>query len=189
VIARWKGIVEEIHFGGSIMTLVIIKNLDLEKPSFGPSKWPQKLKPAKNSKLPKWPENYFEPFGKGGWPSISTWINPPSLGSNGLHCVGFPGEREKHLLNLHLGELLVLLEKSRCLVCGNLSRTSGWKVWNFLTSLAILDDYVQKESLCFAATLSTFFCWIKGALVEAVVAAVSFCSPFEQIVEKMNFVV
>jgi hypothetical protein len=121
VIACWKGIVEEIHFGGSIMPLAIIENLDLEKPSFGPSKWPRKLKPAKNSKLPKWPENCFEPFGKGGWPPISTWINPPSLGSNGLHCVEFPGEREKHLLNLHLGELLVLLEKSRCLVCGNLS--------------------------------------------------------------------
>jgi hypothetical protein len=68
VIARWKGIVEEIHFGGSIMPLAIIENLDLEKPSFGPSKWPQKLKPAKNSKLPKLPENHFEPFGKGGWP-------------------------------------------------------------------------------------------------------------------------
>jgi hypothetical protein len=74
VIARWKGIVEEIHFGGSIMPLTIIENLDLEKPSFGPSKWPRKLKPAKNSKLPKWPENCFEPFGKGGWPPISTWI-------------------------------------------------------------------------------------------------------------------
>jgi hypothetical protein len=43
-----------------------------------------------------------EPFGKGGWPPISTWINPPSLGSNGIHCVEFPGEREKHLLNLIL---------------------------------------------------------------------------------------
>jgi hypothetical protein len=53
----------------------IIENLDLEKPSFRPSKWPRKLKPAKNSKLPKWPENCFEPFGKGGWPPISTWIN------------------------------------------------------------------------------------------------------------------
>jgi hypothetical protein len=74
VIARWKGIIEEIHFGGSIMPLDIIENLDLEKPSFGPSKWPRKLKPAKNSKLPKWPENCFEPFGKGGWPPISTWI-------------------------------------------------------------------------------------------------------------------
>jgi hypothetical protein len=74
VIARWKGIVEEIHFGGSIMPLDIIENLYLEKPSFGPSKWPRKLKLAKNSKLPKWPENCFEPFGKGGWPPISTWI-------------------------------------------------------------------------------------------------------------------
>jgi hypothetical protein len=74
VIARWKGIVEEIHFGGSIMPSTIIENLYLEKPSFGPSKWPRKLKPAKNSKLPKWPENCFEPFGKGGWPPISTWI-------------------------------------------------------------------------------------------------------------------
>jgi hypothetical protein len=93
------------------------------------------------------------------------------------------------LLNLHLGELLVLLEKSRCLVCGNMSRTCGWKVWTFLTSLAILDDCVQKESLCFDATLSTCFYWIEGALAEAVVAAVSFCSPFEQIVEKINFLV
>jgi hypothetical protein len=48
---------------------------------------------------------------------------------------------------------------------------------------------VQKESLCFAATLSTFFWWIEGAWAEAVVVAVFFCSPFEQIVEKMNLVV
>jgi hypothetical protein len=75
VIACWKGIIKEIHFGGSIMPLDIIENLDIEKPSFGPSKWPWKLKPAKNSKLPKWPENCFEPFGKGGWPSIYTWIS------------------------------------------------------------------------------------------------------------------
>jgi hypothetical protein len=74
MIARWKGIIEEIHFGGSIMPLDIIENLDIEKPSFRPSKWPRKLKPTKNSKLPKLPENYFEPVGKGGWPSISTWI-------------------------------------------------------------------------------------------------------------------
>ena len=29
VIARWKGIIEEIHFGGSITPLAIIENLDL----------------------------------------------------------------------------------------------------------------------------------------------------------------
>jgi hypothetical protein len=44
VIARWKGIIEEIHFGGSIIPLAIIEELDPEKPSFRPSKWPQKLK-------------------------------------------------------------------------------------------------------------------------------------------------
>jgi hypothetical protein len=77
MIARWKGIVEEIHFGGSIMPSTIIENLDLKKPSFRPSKWPRKLKPAKNSKLPKLPESCFEPVGKGGWPPISTWIITP----------------------------------------------------------------------------------------------------------------
>jgi hypothetical protein len=46
VIARWKGIVEEIHFGGSIMPLAIIENLDLEKTSFRPSKWPRKRSPT-----------------------------------------------------------------------------------------------------------------------------------------------
>jgi hypothetical protein len=66
MIACWKGIVEEIHFGGSIMPSNIIENLDLEKPSFRPSKWPRKLKPAKNSKLPKLPENCFEPVEKVG---------------------------------------------------------------------------------------------------------------------------
>jgi hypothetical protein len=121
MIACWKGIVEEIHFGGSIMPLEIVENLYLEKPSFRPSKWPRKLKSAKNSKLPNLLENCFEPVRKGGWPPISTWINPPSLVSNGLHCVEFPGEREKHLPDLHLGELLILLETSRCLVCGSLS--------------------------------------------------------------------
>jgi hypothetical protein len=69
------------------MTLAIIENLDLEKPSFRPSKWPRKLKPAKNSKLPKWPENCFEPFGKGGWPPISTWIKK-SLSSCLVFFVG-----------------------------------------------------------------------------------------------------
>jgi hypothetical protein len=72
MIARWKGIIKEIHFGGSIMPSTIIENLYIEKPSFGPSKWPQKLKTAKNSKLPNLSENYFEPVEKGGWPPIST---------------------------------------------------------------------------------------------------------------------
>jgi hypothetical protein len=70
----WKGIIEEIHFGASIMPLDIIENFDPEKPSFRPSKWLQKLKTTKNSKLPKLRENNFEPAEKGGWPPISTWI-------------------------------------------------------------------------------------------------------------------
>ena len=86
VIAHWKGIIKEIHFGGSIMPSTIIENLDLEKTSFRPSKWPRKWKPAKNSKLPKWPENCFEPFGKCGWPPISTWIS----NFHGIYEITFP---------------------------------------------------------------------------------------------------
>jgi hypothetical protein len=44
MIARWKGIVEEIHFGGLIMPYAIIEKLDAEKASFRPSKWTRKLK-------------------------------------------------------------------------------------------------------------------------------------------------
>jgi hypothetical protein len=68
MIAHWKGIVEEINFGGSIMPSNIIEKIYPKKPSFRLSKWSQKLKTAKNSKLPKLPENYFELVGKGGWP-------------------------------------------------------------------------------------------------------------------------
>jgi hypothetical protein len=75
MIACWKGIIEEIHFGGSIILSNIIENLYPEKPSFRPSKWPQKLKTAKNSKLPKLLENCFEPVGKDGWPPICTGIS------------------------------------------------------------------------------------------------------------------
>jgi hypothetical protein len=38
VIARWKGIIEEIHFGASIMPFDIIDKIDPEKPSFRSSK-------------------------------------------------------------------------------------------------------------------------------------------------------
>ena len=66
MIARWKGIIKEINFWGSKMHLTLIENLDLKKHSFGPSKWPEKIKPAKNSKLPKLLENCFEPVEKVG---------------------------------------------------------------------------------------------------------------------------
>jgi hypothetical protein len=71
-------------------------------------------KTAKNSKLPKFIENCFEPVGKGGWPPISTWINPPSLGSNGLHCDEFSHQMRKFLLNLALGEPLALVQELPC---------------------------------------------------------------------------
>jgi hypothetical protein len=74
VIARWKGIVEEIHFGGSIMPLDIIEEDHIPKNlHLGPQNGPE-VKTAKNSKLPKLSENCFEPVGKGGWPPISIWI-------------------------------------------------------------------------------------------------------------------
>jgi hypothetical protein len=40
MIARWKGIVEEIHFGGSIIPLDIIENLDLKNLHLGPQNGP-----------------------------------------------------------------------------------------------------------------------------------------------------
>jgi hypothetical protein len=44
MIAHWKGIIKDIHFGGSILPLDNIEKLDPEKPSFRPLNWPQKLK-------------------------------------------------------------------------------------------------------------------------------------------------
>jgi hypothetical protein len=70
-----------------------------------------KVKTAKNSKLPKLLENYFDPVGKGGWPPISIWINLPSLGRNGLHCVEVPHQMRKFLLNLAPGEPLALVQE------------------------------------------------------------------------------
>ena len=70
-----------------------------------------KVKTAKNSKLPKLPENYFEPVGKGGWPPISTWINLLSLGRNFLHCIDFPHQMRKFLLNLTPSEPLTLVQE------------------------------------------------------------------------------
>jgi hypothetical protein len=122
-ISHWKGIDEEFHFTGSIMPTTIIEMLDHEKVSFRPLKWPWKFRTQKTAKNSKFPKNYFEPVIIGGFPPISTWINPPSLGRNGIHCVEFPGERGKHLLNLNLGELLTLLDKLGCLACARFLRT------------------------------------------------------------------
>jgi hypothetical protein len=80
----------------------IIEVIDPEKPSFRPSKWPQKFRNQKTAKNSKLPEDCLEPVGIGGWPPISTWMNPPSLGSNGLHCIDDPdlgSERTNYILN------------------------------------------------------------------------------------------
>jgi hypothetical protein len=79
--------------GAQSKALAKIEVHDHEKMSFRPSKWPRKFKTRKTAKNSKLPTNCFEPVGIGGWPLISTWINPPSLGSNGIHCVEFPMER------------------------------------------------------------------------------------------------
>jgi hypothetical protein len=117
MIARWKDLSEDYKFWMRKMIYDPCCSLFSQKTSFRASKWPWKLKTAKNSKLPKLSKTCFGPVGEGGWPPISTWINPPSLGSNGLHCVEFPGERGKRLLNLNLGDLLALLEMWHCLAC------------------------------------------------------------------------
>jgi hypothetical protein len=103
--------------GAQLELIAIIEVLDPKKNSFRPSKWPRKFRNRKTAKNSKLPEDCFGPVGIGGWPPISTWINPPSLGRNGLHCVECPGEREKCLLNLHLAKLLTLLENLCCLAC------------------------------------------------------------------------
>jgi hypothetical protein len=92
--------------GGHLDSMAIFDKFYHEKMSFRPSNWPQNLKTTKNSKLP---ENCFEPIGKGGWPPISTWINPPSLLINFIHCVECPHQMTKFLFNLARGEPLALV--------------------------------------------------------------------------------
>jgi hypothetical protein len=40
VIARWKGIIEEIHFGGSIMPLISLRSSILKNLHLGPQNGP-----------------------------------------------------------------------------------------------------------------------------------------------------
>jgi hypothetical protein len=105
MIAHWKDLSEDYNH-----------NIP-QKTSFRASKWLQKFrtrKTAKNNKLSKLLESCFEPAGKGGWPPIYTWINPPSLEINGLHCVDFPHQMRKFLLNLAPSEPLALVQELAC---------------------------------------------------------------------------
>jgi hypothetical protein len=45
---------------------------------------------------------------------MSTWIIPPPLGRNGLHCIKFLHQMGKLLLNLTPGEPLALMKKLPC---------------------------------------------------------------------------
>jgi hypothetical protein len=60
MIAHWKGIIEEIHFRKNIEGTSILKIFFPKKHHLGPQNCSE-VKTAKNSKLPKLPENYFEP--------------------------------------------------------------------------------------------------------------------------------
>ena len=52
-----------------------------------------------------------EQVGIGGWPPISTWINHTPLGRNGIHCIEFPHQMSKFMLNLAPIELLALVQE------------------------------------------------------------------------------
>ena len=129
----------------------------------------------------------------GGWPPISTWINPPPLGRNGIHCVECSGKRGKSFLNLKLGELRALLEKLRCLVYGRLSWTCCWRGWICSTNLLSMGwmgycvgTIVDEETIS-SISSTICFCWIE--CVEASVVVLVLCASFEQTMKRMNFAV
>jgi hypothetical protein len=60
-------------------------------------------------------ENYQNDLvGICGRPSKSIWINTPPLGINGIHCIEFPHQMRKFLLNLAPGEPLALVQELPC---------------------------------------------------------------------------
>ena len=72
------------------------------------------------------------PNGLGGWPPISTWIIPPSLGRNGPHCVEILPEMKQILLNWVLDLL-------------KMSWTCGQTCWMHLVNLVSLST---SDSTC-----------------------------------------
>ena len=132
-------------------------------------------------------------LGTDGWPPISTWINPPPLGSNVIYCVDFPRKRGNNFLNMNLGELRALLEKLHCLVYGRLSWTCCW--WGWICSTNLLSQGLTRhcvgtivgEEIIFAFSSTICFCWTDYG--EAAVVVVAFCASCEQNVKRMNFAV
>jgi hypothetical protein len=99
---------------GAQYALAIIENLDPKKPSFRPSKWPRKLKLLKIVNCQNCQKIVLSQLEKVGGHRYPPWINPPSLGSNGLHCIDFPHQMRKFLLNLAPGEPLALVQELPC---------------------------------------------------------------------------
>jgi len=117
------------------------------------SKRPRKFRTRKVvEKLPMW-KPLFWVSGIGGWSLISTWINPPPLGSNVLHCVKSPG---KFLLNLNLGELLALLKKLSYWACWGLLWACCWRSWICWTNLSAWSVEVWEDSVSENATWRTW---------------------------------
>ena len=77
------------------------------------------------------------PNGIGGLPPISTWIIPPSLGSNGPHCVEILPEMKQILLSWVLDLL-------------KMSWTCGHTCWMHLVNLVSLlaSDSTCVDSVC-----------------------------------------
>jgi hypothetical protein len=85
-----------------------------KKCCLGPQNGPASQGPKTREKTAKLENCQNEPVGIGGRPPKSIWINPPPLGSNGLHCIEFPHQMRKFLLNLAPGEPLALVQELPC---------------------------------------------------------------------------
>jgi hypothetical protein len=92
-ITRWIGINEKnfILLAEGSATVSLSSPKSLKKHHLGPQNDLGSLEPKK---LPRW-KTVFRASGIGGWPQISTWINPSSLGRNSLHCIDFPHQMRK----------------------------------------------------------------------------------------------
>jgi hypothetical protein len=81
---------------------------------FRASKWPRKSGTRKlGKKLPNW-KSQNEPVGIGGRPPNIHMDQSSPLGRNGLHCIEFPHQMRKFLLNLASGEPLALVQELPC---------------------------------------------------------------------------
>jgi hypothetical protein len=116
MIAHWKGITERriISSWPRLVLQSVTWAPNPKKTSFRASKQPQKFGTQKTvEKLPRW-KTIFRASGIGGWPPISTCINPPSLGRNGLHCIDFPHQDEEIYAEFGPSEPLSLVQELPC---------------------------------------------------------------------------